>query len=124
MKILFAEDEKINAMLTIRLLEKSEHEVVHVKDGSAALSTYQENTPFDLILMDVQMPGMDGLEAASAIRAFESSKGMTRTPIIAMTAFSDSGDEKRCREAGMDHYLVKPVNFEKLEEAMQQLKAE
>jgi CheY-like chemotaxis protein len=104
--ILVAEDNAVNQKMVVRLLEKHGHAVV-VKTGKEALTAWQRE-PFDLILMDVQMPEMDGLEATAAIRAAERIKG-GRTPIVAMTSHAMAEDRQRCLEAGMDEYISKPI---------------
>lgn len=117
--ILLAEDNIVNQKLTVRMLEKRGHTVVVAKDGKEALVAL-ENELFDLILMDVQMPEMDGLEATAAIREKESATG-EHIPIIAMTAHAMRGDRERCLEIGMDDYISKPVNVEKLYEIIEAL---
>jgi len=117
--ILLAEDNIVNQKLTVRMLEKRGHTVVVAEDGKEALVAL-ENELFDLILMDVQMPEMDGLEATAAIREKESATG-EHIPIIAMTAHAMKGDRERCLEIGMDGYISKPVNVEKLYEIIEAL---
>ena len=107
LRVLLAEDNAVNQKLAVCLLERQGYQVVLVNDGEQALAAV-ENGGFDLILMDVQMPKMSGLEAAAAIRNRE--RGTTRhMPIIAMTANAMKGDKERCLEAGMDGYLSKPI---------------
>ena len=105
--ILVAEDHPVNQRLVTRLLEKQGHAVVVVGDGHAAVEAVAQQA-FDLILMDVQMPDMDGLEATAAIRAEEQARG-THIPIIALTAHALQGDQERCLAAGMDDYVAKPI---------------
>jgi PAS domain S-box-containing protein len=107
LQILLAEDNAVNQTLAVRLLEKRGYVVTVVGDGRAAL-TALEKQPYDLILMDVQMPEMDGFQATAAIRAKESS-GASRIPILAMTAHALKGDQERCIAAGMDGYVSKPI---------------
>jgi two-component system, sensor histidine kinase and response regulator len=110
--ILIAEDNLVNSRLATRLVAKQGHSAVVVGSGKAALQALEAER-FDLVLMDVQMPDMDGLEATSAIR--EQERGTKRhLPIIAMTAHAMSGDRERCLEVGMDAYVTKPVDAKKL----------
>ena len=109
--ILIAEDNLVNQRLTLRLLEKRGHTVKVANNGQEALAALDEQL-FDLILMDLQMPEMDGLEATTAIRAQES--GGQHLPIIAMTAHTAQGDRERCLEVGMDDYISKPIEPQKL----------
>ena len=110
--ILVAEDNAVNQRLAARLLEKHGHTAVVAGDGREAVAA-AEATRFDLILMDVQMPEMDGYEATAAIRAREAQTG-THTPIIAMTAHAMKGDRERCLDAGMDGYITKPLQLSEL----------
>jgi PAS domain S-box-containing protein len=110
LQVLLAEDNPMNALLIKRLLARSECTVVHVTTGTAALATW-ESQRFDVILMDMQMPEIDGLEATRRIRAQEERRG-SHTPIIALTANALKEDEQRCRDAGMDDYLAKPIDIE------------
>jgi CheY-like chemotaxis protein len=106
-KILLAEDNPINQMVAARLLERRGHRVTLAASGCEALAALQRE-PFDLVLMDVQMPEMDSFEATAAIRAAETGAGR-RLPIFALTAHAMKGDAERCRAAGMDGYLAKPI---------------
>jgi len=112
LQILLAEDNSVNQMLAVRLLEKQGHRVEVVGNGREAVERAQSGN-YDLILMDVQMPGMDGLEATAAIRARERVTG-THLPIIAMTAYAMKGDRERCLTAGMDAYVSKPIRSDQL----------
>jgi CheY-like chemotaxis protein len=114
--ILLAEDNTVNQTLARRLLEKRGYAVVVARTGKEALAAWTRE-PFDLILMDVQMPEMDGFEATAAIRAAERSKG-GHTPIIAMTAHAMAGDRQRCLEAGMDEYVSKPIQAQTVYDAI------
>ena len=108
LRILVAEDNPVNRKLALRLLERAGHSVMVAVNGHEAVSLYEQH-PFDVILMDVQMPEMDGFEATAAIRAREHGSGR-RLPIIAMTARAMAGDEARCLAAGMDGYVSKPID--------------
>jgi CheY-like chemotaxis protein len=108
LRVLLAEDSEMNQRLAVAMLEKEGHRVTIAGDGEEAVAAWRSGN-FDLVLMDVQMPVMDGFEAARAIRAQEAG-GERRTPIIAMTAHALKGDRERCLEAGMDDYVSKPVN--------------
>jgi PAS domain S-box-containing protein len=113
LRILLAEDDRINQMVASRLLEKRGDTIVIVGTGTEALAALDRPEAFDLILMDVQMPAMDGFEATGLIRAREKALG-THLPIIAMTAFAMKGDAERCLAAGMDGYVPKPIQPEQL----------
>ncbi|MGB7347291.1 MAG: response regulator [Pirellulaceae bacterium] len=112
LRILLAEDGKVNQQVAVGLLERNGHEVIVANDGCEAVEAVRSDT-FDIVLMDVQMPNMDGLAATQAIREWESASS-SRVPIIAMTAGAMKGDEDRCLEVGMDAYLSKPIDPELL----------
>jgi CheY-like chemotaxis protein len=119
LSILLAEDNPTNQKLVVTLLEHRRHAVVVVRDGRDAVRRAAEQA-FDLILMDVQMPEMSGLEATAAIREREkASRG--HVPIIAMTAHAMTGDRERCLEAGMDAYVSKPLRPQELFAAIDSL---
>ncbi len=120
LRILLAEDNLVNQTLVVRLLGKAGHNVVVAGNGKEALAALAKAGPgaFDLVLMDVQMPEMDGFEAAAAIRKKERGTG-THLPIIAMTAYAMKGDRERCLAAGLDGYLPKPVKREELIDALE-----
>ena len=107
LRILLAEDNRVNQILAVRLLAKRGHEVVVTGSGRGSLEALKAQV-FDLILMDIQMPDMDGFQAATAIRQEESTTGQ-HIPIIAMTAHAMAGDRERCLDAGMDGYVSKPL---------------
>ncbi len=107
LRVLLAEDNPVNQVLVRRLLEKLGHRVTLATNGREALAAFRQES-FDLVLMDVDMPGMDGFEATAAIRASEEPNG-ARVPIMAMTAHAMKGDEERCLRAGMDAYIAKPI---------------
>ena len=108
-RILLADDSATNRILALRLLEKLGHRVDAVGDGAEALTALR-TLPYDLVLMDVQMPEMDGFEATRAIRAPSTPLPVRRIPVVAMTAHALKGDRERCLEAGMDDYVAKPVD--------------
>ena len=112
LRLLLAEDNIINQKLMRRLLEKAGHAVTLARTGRAALDALAQST-FDMVLMDVQMPEMDGFEATAAIRAGEQGTG-AHTPLIAITAHAMRGDRERCLAAGFDGYVSKPVQFKEL----------
>ena len=110
-RVLLAEDNPVNVLVASKLLERNGFDVTAVGTGRAAYDAVQADA-FDVVLMDVQMPEMDGLEATRAIRAYEDADA--RTPIIALTAHAIQGDEERCLAAGMDAYATKPIDEEAL----------
>jgi signal transduction histidine kinase/DNA-binding response OmpR family regulator len=114
--ILVAEDNTINQHLALRLLEKQGHRVKLAGNGLEAFALWQKQR-FDLVLMDVQMPGMSGFEATAAIRAREVQTGQ-HIPIIAMTAHAMKGDRELCLAAGMDDYIAKPIEAQQLNEVV------
>ena len=111
-RILLAEDNPVNQRLATTLLERMGHSVVRASNGIEALAAL-EREPIDLVLMDVQMPGMDGYETTARIREQERSTGR-HLPIVALTAHAMVGDRERCLEAGMDDYATKPIRPEEL----------
>ena len=114
---MLAEDNPVNQRLASKLLEKRGHQVTMTATGREAVERIREEV-FDVVLMDVQMPDMDGLEATALIREWENSRGR-RTPIIALTAHSMKGDRERCLAAGMDGYVTKPFDADKLFEVVE-----
>jgi PAS domain S-box-containing protein len=117
-RILLAEDNLVNQKVAVRLLEKLDYRVHIVADGHAVVAAWQSGN-FDLILMDCQMPEMDGYEATRTIRRLED--GKNHIPIVALTAHAMKGDEEKCRAAGMDDYLPKPIDRAKLEACLDRL---
>jgi signal transduction histidine kinase/ligand-binding sensor domain-containing protein/CheY-like chemotaxis protein len=118
--ILLAEDNPVNQKLAVRLLQKRGHRVVTASDGKQAVAAFARQS-FDAVLMDVQMPEMDGLEATIEIRERERHTGK-RIPIIALTAHTTAADRERCLEAGMDDYIPKPIEPAKLFAAIERWK--
>jgi CheY-like chemotaxis protein/HPt (histidine-containing phosphotransfer) domain-containing protein len=112
LRILLAEDSLVNQKLAMALLQDRGHSVTLARNGSEAVAI-SAGSPFDLILMDVQMPEMDGFEATTAIREREGETGQ-RIPIVAMTAYALKGDRERCLTAGMDGYVAKPIRAQEL----------
>jgi len=119
LQILLAEDNAVNQRLASLLLEKRGHIVTIASNGREALALVKESR-FDLVLMDVQMPEMDGFEATARVRKEEAATG-THLPIVAMTAHAMEGDRERCLAAGMDGYIAKPLHAEDLIEAVEKL---
>ena len=124
LRILLAEDNPVNQRLAVRILEKWGHSVVVAANGRRAIEAWSEAS-FDLILMDVQMPELSGLEATTEIRRLEANpppgarRPPSRIPIIAMTAHALEGDRDKCLGAGMDHYITKPIDQRRLFEAVE-----
>ncbi len=116
LRVLLAEDSPVNQKVTVQLLEKHGHDVVAVGTGGEAVDAV-ESSSFDMVLMDVQMPQMDGFQATAAIREREGAA--RRIPIVAMTAHAMKGDRERCLEAGMDGYVSKPIKQQELVAALQ-----
>ena len=117
LRILLAEDNLVNQKLASRMLENQGHMVVVASDGAQALDTLEKQS-FDLVLMDAQMPVMDGFESTAAIRRLEEAT-RAHIPIIAMTAHAMVGDRQRCLQAGMDGYIAKPVHAHELFETIE-----
>jgi two-component system sensor histidine kinase/response regulator len=116
LRILLAEDNAVNQALAIRYIRKLGHEPVVVNNGKEALKAVVKGE-FDLVLMDIQMPLMDGLEATAAVREWERKHG-GHMPVVAITAHAMEGDRERCLEAGMDEYITKPVTQQTLAAAI------
>jgi len=127
LSILVAEDNEINALLMRSLLTRLGHRAVIATHGEAALESWlaakSAGTPYDIVLMDIQMPQLDGIEVAKRIRASEAGQPGRRTPILALTANTLVQDRYACFEAGMDGFLIKPLDRDKLEEALAGLTA-
>lgn len=119
LRVLLAEDNSVNQLLAATLLRKRGHKVDVVGNGTEAITALAAQR-FDLILMDVQMPEMDGFEATAAIRDHERGSSQ-HIPIIAMTAHAMKGDRQRCIDAGMDGYVAKPITAQELFQAIDEL---
>ncbi|KAK4688001.1 osomolarity two-component system, sensor histidine kinase NIK1, partial [Tremellales sp. Uapishka_1] len=113
LSILLAEDNLVNQKLAVKLLEVAGHKIEVADNGEIALDKFKRRrvaqTPFDVVLMDVSMPVMGGMESTGLIREFEATENLSRTPIIALTAHAMIGDKERCIGAGMDEYVTKPL---------------
>jgi CheY-like chemotaxis protein len=114
--ILVADDNRVNQKVATRLLEKRGHHVVQAGNGHEALAALAQHS-FDLVLMDVHMPGMDGFETTTAIREHEKTTGRHQS-IVAMTALVMKGDRERCIAAGMDGYISKPIDLQQLDDVL------
>ena len=117
LSILLAEDNPVNQRVAQRMLEKLGHSVVVASNGREAVDAL-ETARFDAVLMDMQMPEMDGLQATGAIRTREMLQGLARVPVIALTANAMKGDREKCLMAGMDAYLSKPIKSAELKDAL------
>ena len=106
-KVLIVEDNPANMTLAIFLLESAGHVVINATDAEAGLTLARDEQP-DLILMDIQLPGMDGLEATRLLKRDDATRGI---PVIALTALAMKGDEARIRAAGCDGYIAKPLAY-------------
>jgi PAS domain S-box-containing protein len=122
LSVLVAEDNEINALLTRSLLTRLGHEVITTPNGEEALESWlaaeTAGAPYDLILMDVQMPKLDGIETTKRIRELEAGQRAHRTTILALTANTQMDDRYACFEAGMDGFLIKPLDREKLADSL------
>ena len=127
LSVLVAEDNEINALLMRSLLTRLGHQAVITTSGEEALESWLSakaaGTPYDLVLMDIQMPGLDGIETTRRIRAREAGSSSRQTPILALTANALVEDRYTCFEAGMDGFLIKPLDREKLADALAGLAA-
>ncbi len=121
LRFLLAEDGEVNRAVFIGLLEREGHQIISVEDGHAAIEAWRD-FEFDAILMDVQMPRLDGLQATQLIRQEEQLNNGPHIPIIAITAAAMEGDQARCREAGMDDYLSKPIDIKQLNRVLRSIR--
>ena len=106
-RVLIVEDNPVNMKLVVVLLQSAGHTVLSARDAEAALTLARDEQP-DLILMDIQLPGMDGLEATVLLKRDDATRGI---PVIALTALAMKGDEERIRAAGCDGYIAKPMRY-------------
>ena len=120
LRILLADDNEVNQRLSMGLLERQGHQVHAVGNGHDALAVLASEPPFDVVLMDVQMPDMDGLQAVAALRRQEAGTGR-RVPVIAVTAHAMQGDRDKCLDAGMDAYITKPLQKQTLETMLKEI---
>ena len=116
-RVLIAEDNETNRMLLQHMIDQTVYRLTFADNGKQAFDLFRKHS-FDLILMDISMPEMDGIEATKAIRSFEVSQGLSPTPIVALTAHKMSGDRERFESVGMDGYLSKPVPAKALNEIL------
>jgi len=116
-KILLVEDNPLNQKIVSFNLQKEHHAVTIAEDGKTALELFEKER-FDLILMDIMMHGMDGLETSMNIRKIEKKNNLTHTPIIALTANTLDNDREKCLHYGMDEYMAKPFRMSKLNDIL------
>jgi len=122
-KILLADDNPVNLDLTTRLLQKRGHEITTAENGKEAVDRFLEGS-FDVILMDLEMPGVSGIEAARQIRAKEKALSVDTpvyTPIIAMTAHDEETEKTACLVVGMDGFITKPIDIKTLSQTIQNI---
>lgn len=117
-RILVADDVPDNQLLIELYLQETGIELVMVSNGHEALEAFRSDGPFDLVLMDMQMPEMDGYEATRAIRSLEKEEGRDRTPILSLTAHAMTGSADRSLEVGCDEHLTKPIREQQLIDAV------
>ena len=122
-KILLADDNPVNRDLATRLLERKGHEIVTAEDGNEVVDCFLKDS-FDVILMDLEMPGISGIEAARQIRAKEKASSIDTppyTPIIAMTAHDEETEKTACLVVGMDGFISKPIDVKTLHQTIQEI---
>jgi len=113
LKILLAEDDEINRIVVKKILENNGVEVICAADGYIAVETYDKHDDIDLILMDIQLPGMDGIETTRKIRDIQNIKNRN-VPVVALTAYAMNGNREYFLSMGLDDYSTKPINIEQL----------
>ncbi len=120
LNILIAEDNELNQKLISRLVQNKGHQFTMAENGEEAIEELRKDT-FDIILMDIQMPEMDGIEATNFIRADKSGEFNPKIPIIAVTAYAFAEDRERCYKAGMNDFIPKPINYDKLQSVLEKI---
>jgi len=118
MRILLVEDNKMNQLVALRMLDKIGFPAEVAGDGASAIAMVKAQ-PFDLVLMDCQMPGMDGFDTTRIIREMEHAAGLAGTPVIGVSARADSGEREQAIAAGMDDHLTKPMRVDDLQRAIE-----
>jgi hypothetical protein len=113
LKILLAEDDEINRIVVKKILENNGVEVVCAADGYVAVETFEKCDDIDLILMDIQLPGMDGIQTTAKIREIQNKKNKN-VPVVALTAYAMNGNREYFLSMGLDDYSTKPINIEQL----------
>lgn len=121
-RILLAEDDPVNRFAVSRLLTKAGYQIAVAENGQEALALYEQKD-FDVIIMDIQMPVLDGVEATRLIRSKEKTKGGARTPIIALTSYAMKEDQDAFLAAGMDAHLAKPAGMDELQRVMDEVRS-
>jgi len=120
LNVLIAEDNKLNQKLISRLVQNKGHKFIMAENGKEAIEELRKDT-FDIILMDIQMPEMDGIEATYFIRADKSGDFDPKIPIVAVTAYAFAEDREKCYNAGMDDFIPKPINYDKLQSVLEKI---
>lgn len=121
LRILLVDDTPVNAMVASAMLSKAGHKVELASDGRKALAMLARDRNYDLVLLDLEMPELDGYDTARAIRAEEAERHLRQLPVLALTANGRAEDEARCLAAGMNGHLTKPVERHDLEDALERL---
>ena len=120
LNVLIAEDNELNQKLISRLIKNKGHQYTLTENGKEVIEALRKDT-FDIILMDIQMPEMDGIEAAYFIRADKSGDFDPKIPIVAVTAYAYAEDRERCFNAGMNDFIPKPINNDKLHSVLEKI---
>jgi len=119
MRVLLAEDSVVNQMITERMLQQMDHSVAIATNGQEAVDLFQRQV-FDLVLMDCNMPKMNGFEATRIIRSLKSKSTLADVPIIALTSDGDQESRDKCLNAGMNDFIIKPASVEMLRDKIEQ----